>query len=116
MRTATPNEISTVRTANSSSLLWGFIGSTKWRHSFHVRMYSSAADVLASTSSFQFVSVFAKSEIRKFQPKVVGISVLSNILKNASELITFSKSIGSVTIMGGPHPTIDPEQPLIENQ
>ena len=55
-----PNSFKQKRTAYSNSERWGFMGSTKLRHSFHANLYSSAALVFAAASSSQFAKSFTE--------------------------------------------------------
>jgi radical SAM superfamily enzyme YgiQ (UPF0313 family) len=67
-------------------------------------------------SSFDNNLKKTKKEIKSFKPDVVGISILSSLYNNAKELISFSKKIGCITIIGGPHASILPKQNIEENK
>lgn len=53
-----------------------------------------------------------KSKIKEFNPDIVGISVYSATYKSALNVTKIIKSINSyiITILGGIHPTINPEE------
>ncbi len=51
-------------------------------------------------------------ELGKFKPDLVGISTLTNFFGNSRRVLQFAKSLGAKTVMGGPHPSIDPEGSL----
>lgn len=53
-----------------------------------------------------------EAELRRRKPDLVGVSCLTDFFKNAASLVVFAKELGAVTAMGGPHPTIDPEDTL----
>jgi len=52
------------------------------------------------------------SELEKKRPDVVGVSCLTDFFKNAAEIVAAAKGLGAATVMGGPHPTIAPEETL----
>jgi radical SAM superfamily enzyme YgiQ (UPF0313 family) len=51
-------------------------------------------------------------ELARTRPAVVGVSCLTDFYPVASKLIAAAKAQGAVTVMGGPHPTIAPEDSL----
>jgi len=75
------------------------------RAGFQVRLFDSSFDRGFSK---------LENELRRYEPDVVGFSVTSDLYPNARRLVAFAKSLGAVTLMGGPHPTIEPRQVLEE--
>lgn len=63
-------------------------------------------------SSFDSDLTKTKEKIRDFAPEVLGVTALTDIFDNACEVIRYAKSLGCLTIMGGPHPTLLPQQTL----
>jgi anaerobic magnesium-protoporphyrin IX monomethyl ester cyclase len=53
-----------------------------------------------------------KAELAAFRPDLVGLSTLTDFFAAAAELIRYAKSLGAITVMGGPHPTIAPQKSL----
>lgn len=51
-----------------------------------------------------------KKQISSFKPDVVGISATSDLIENAKEIFDYSKGLGSITILGGPHGTVMPKE------
>ena len=51
-------------------------------------------------------------ELARTRPAVVGVSCLTDFFPVAAKLIAAAKAQGAVTVMGGPHPTIAPEDSL----
>jgi anaerobic magnesium-protoporphyrin IX monomethyl ester cyclase len=52
------------------------------------------------------------SELGRIKPHVVGVSCLTDFFMNAARIVAAAKGLGAVTLMGGPHPTILPEETL----
>ena len=52
------------------------------------------------------------AELTRRRPEVVGVSCLTDFLPAAKEIIQRAKALPATTIMGGPHPTIAPEDTL----
>ncbi len=53
-------------------------------------------------------------ELRRIRPQVAGISCLTDFYANAGRVVKEAKYLGASTVMGGPHPTIAPEQTMTE--
>lgn len=53
-----------------------------------------------------------QQELRAFRPELVGLSTLTDFFPTAAELCRFAKSLGAITVMGGPHPTIAARESL----
>ncbi len=53
-----------------------------------------------------------KAELAAFRPDLVGLSTLTDFFAAAAELIRYAKSLGAITVMGGPHPSIAPQKSL----
>ena len=51
-------------------------------------------------------------ELEKIKPDAVGLSCLTDFVPAASVIARAAKKKGAVTVMGGPHPTIAPEETL----
>lgn len=51
-------------------------------------------------------------EIQRERFDLVGLSVLTDAFPTAARIITAAKAAGAATVMGGPHPTIVPEETL----
>jgi len=69
-------------------------------------------DVKLIDSSFDPSLSRTKDKIREFKPDIVGVSALTDIYENASDVIRFSKVLGCKTILGGPHATLLPRETL----
>ncbi len=54
----------------------------------------------------------AKDIIKSLNPTAIGITSKITLTKNVAEFISFSKLLGSVTIIGGPDPSLRPERYL----
>ncbi len=52
------------------------------------------------------------AELKRTKPDVVGVSCLTDFFHNAAAIVREAKALGAATIMGGPHPTIAPEETL----
>lgn len=52
------------------------------------------------------------AELSRRRPEVVGVSCLTDFFPVAMKIVRAAKELGAVTIMGGPHPTIAPEDTL----
>ncbi len=63
-------------------------------------------------SSFDASLSKTKDKIKEFKPDIVGVTALTDIYENASEVIRFSKLFGCKTVMGGPHATLLPRETL----
>jgi len=50
--------------------------------------------------------------IRNEKPDMVGVSCLTDFFPSAKEIVEEAKKAGAVTVIGGPHPTIMPEDCL----
>jgi radical SAM superfamily enzyme YgiQ (UPF0313 family) len=51
-------------------------------------------------------------ELEHYKPDMVGVSCLTDFFPVAKKIVQAAKEIGAVTVMGGPHPTIAPEETL----
>jgi radical SAM superfamily enzyme YgiQ (UPF0313 family) len=63
-------------------------------------------------SSFDDDLERAKIKLKDFEPDIVGISTMSSLFENAIDISAYSKKMGYITIMGGPHPTMFPKETL----
>ncbi|MFH1786557.1 MAG: radical SAM protein [archaeon] len=53
-------------------------------------------------------------KLKKFNPDVIGVSCMSPFYPEAVKILDFAKKIGAVTIIGGPHITVKPEDILVD--
>lgn len=58
-----------------------------------------------------------KKEIKKFDPDIMGISATTHYIYMALDIVKFAKenNPNCLTVMGGPHPTLLPEEVLEQN-
>ena len=69
-------------------------------------------EVRCHDTSFDPDLTRVKAALAAFRPDLVGVSTLTDFFAAAAELIRHAKSLGAITVMGGPHPTIAPRQSL----
>jgi radical SAM superfamily enzyme YgiQ (UPF0313 family) len=53
-----------------------------------------------------------KKEIRRFQPDIVGVTATTPLVNDAYEIIDMCKEMGLLTVMGGRHASILPEEAI----
>jgi len=68
--------------------------------------------VFCHDSSFDEGPERVIAEIERERPGLVGVSCLTDFVPNAEAVIKAAKAAGAATVMGGPHPTILPEDTL----
>ncbi len=71
-------------------------------------------DVIVLDSSFDNDLKETKHKIKECRPDVVGVSASSDLYSNAKEIVNFSKTIGAITVAGGPYPTLVPEEVILD--
>ena len=47
-----------------------------------------------------------QDQLRRFAPRVIGLSVSSDLYPTARQLCAFARELGAVSVLGGPHATI----------
>jgi len=56
----------------------------------------------------------AKTEIEKIKPEIIGITAATNTIEEAYDIANLAKNKDILIVVGGPHPSIMPEQVLKE--
>ncbi|MFO8058751.1 MAG: radical SAM protein [bacterium] len=74
----------------------------------------SGHDVHCLDASFDPSLERVLEELRRIKPDLVGVSCLTDFYANAREVVREAKSLPAYTVMGGPHPTIAPEQTMAD--
>jgi anaerobic magnesium-protoporphyrin IX monomethyl ester cyclase len=67
-------------------------------------------DLMIDDSSFDRDTSRIEARVISEQPDVVGITVLTDFIPAVRNILKAAKKIGATTVLGGPHPTILPEE------
>jgi len=78
-----------------------YIATILKENKYDVRIFDSSWDKNLSN---------IKKQISSFKPNVVGINATSDLMENVKELSDYSKNLGCLTVLGGPHASVAPKE------
>jgi len=96
------------RTLNELHGVWPplgivYLGTVLKQNGYEIKLFDS---------SFDGTLEKMKQSLKDYSPDIVGMTALTSLFENVKEIAEFSKKLGSIVIVGGPHATIASEDCL----